>query len=315
MKSNILENNLLGNISDMLNLVCIMSLLLFLLVPFTAFAQENQILKNSRLFLSTSYYDIYEKNIPSVLLDKYIGFIDGIGDKDISKEIILRIWLFDNTLQSSEKPDIKELQNVKIPDLPVGIEGSNDFVRIKKLLRLIFANELLVNSTNFFESTEQIVSKLSLIAPELFEDDIENVLSDNTSFITKYSNYEDEFSALCSFFYQQLPSHQPEDTKAVQLHYIDSIEQQIKERYPLFDLYFSDEGNIESTQEKSVVPTRDQAITDIRGYIEKTYQKLLSRSPTLNELNVWEKNFKDNEMLSPNVLYYILMTSEEYMYF
>lgn len=277
-------------------------------------AQENQLMKNNRMFLSTSYYDIFEKNIPNTFLDKFVAFMNGMGDKVAAREVVLKLWLDrqpDNL--TADLQDRDGIVLIHIPQLPSGIDGENDLAKLQKLIKLIFAGEMIAQNTNFFDTAEQTMKKLASIAPNLFGANSEKLFENKTHLQETILQHGNEFEALTNLFNSHLSQYRKQYGAVTQAQYISHVENEIIQLYPIFDLYVSDGQNMEEDQIKSVVPTRTEINADIERFVRETYKKLLSRFPSPNELDVWKIQFESNSKLEPSLLYFIIMTSDEYM--
>lgn len=64
-----------------------------------------------------------------------------------------------------------------------------------------------------------------------------------------------------------------------------------------------------------VIPTTAQMKGDIEGFVSQTYKKFFNRAP--NEFELWflVNEINDNDTVTPELIYYSVMTSNEYRNF
>lgn len=65
----------------------------------------------------------------------------------------------------------------------------------------------------------------------------------------------------------------------------------------------------------NAIPSNEDMRADIDGFIKKTYLQLFSRTP--DEYEVWflKKQIEADASVTPEIIYYSLMTSNEYRYY
>lgn len=64
-----------------------------------------------------------------------------------------------------------------------------------------------------------------------------------------------------------------------------------------------------------IIPTRAEAMTDLDGFIEETYQRFFVRHPTEAE-KAWFRNYiTSNENVTPELVYIAFAISNEYLYY
>lgn len=68
-------------------------------------------------------------------------------------------------------------------------------------------------------------------------------------------------------------------------------------------------------QPNTTIPTPAYMQGDKKKFIAETYKKIYNRNPGEYEIWFLEKQITDNSSLTPKMIYYALMTSDEYRYY
>ncbi len=63
------------------------------------------------------------------------------------------------------------------------------------------------------------------------------------------------------------------------------------------------------------LPSDVEMRSDIGGFISRTYQKLYNRDPTELEAFELKKRIENSSTLTPDMIYYAMMTSDEYRFY
>jgi hypothetical protein len=63
------------------------------------------------------------------------------------------------------------------------------------------------------------------------------------------------------------------------------------------------------------IPTEEVMRNDITSFINSTYLKLFNREPNEVELYTLSKQISENTNITPKLVYYAMMTSDEYRYY
>lgn len=63
------------------------------------------------------------------------------------------------------------------------------------------------------------------------------------------------------------------------------------------------------------IPSRAEMEADVESFVESSYQKFFVRQPNAFEKWFVSEKIKENSDLSPELVYYAFMTSEEYRYY
>ena len=101
-----------------------------------------------------------------------------------------------------------------------------------------------------------------------------------------------------------------------------TISQNDLSRVTLLYLAFGDKRLIEDLLIKNIVnspvvniPTEEVMRNDISAFINSTYLKLFNREPNEVELFTLRKQISENTNITPKLVYYAMMTSDEYRYY
>lgn len=101
-----------------------------------------------------------------------------------------------------------------------------------------------------------------------------------------------------------------------------TISQNDLSRVTLLYLAFGDKRLIEDLLIKNIVnspvvniPTEEVMRNDISAFINSTYLKLFNREPNEVELYTLSKQISENTNITPKLVYYAMMTSDEYRYY
>lgn len=101
-----------------------------------------------------------------------------------------------------------------------------------------------------------------------------------------------------------------------------TISQNDLSRVTLLYLAFGDKRLIEDLLIKNIVnspvvniPTEEVMRNDISAFINSTYLKLFNREPNEVELYTLRKQISENTNITPKLVYYAMMTSDEYRYY
>jgi len=101
-----------------------------------------------------------------------------------------------------------------------------------------------------------------------------------------------------------------------------TISQNDLSRVTLLYLAFGDKRLIEDLLIKNIVnstvvniPSDDEMRSDITAFINSTYLKLFNRDPNEVELFTLRKQISENTSITPKLVYYAMMTSDEYRYY
>jgi hypothetical protein len=101
-----------------------------------------------------------------------------------------------------------------------------------------------------------------------------------------------------------------------------TISQNDLSRVTLLYLAFGDKRLIEDLLIKNIVnspvvniPTEEVMRNDITSFINSTYLKLFNREPNEVELYSLRKQISENTNITPKLVYYAMMTSDEYRYY
>ena len=101
-----------------------------------------------------------------------------------------------------------------------------------------------------------------------------------------------------------------------------TISQNDLSRVTLLYLAFGDKRLIEDLLIKNIVnspvvniPTEEIMRNDISAFINSTYLKLFNREPNEVELYTLRKQISENTNITPKLVYYAMMTSDEYRYY
>jgi hypothetical protein len=101
-----------------------------------------------------------------------------------------------------------------------------------------------------------------------------------------------------------------------------TISQNDLSRVTLLYLAFGDKRLIEDLLIKNIVnspvvniPTEEVMRNDITAFINSTYLKLFNREPNEVELYTLRKQISENTNITPKLVYYAMMTSDEYRYY
>jgi hypothetical protein len=101
-----------------------------------------------------------------------------------------------------------------------------------------------------------------------------------------------------------------------------TISQNDLSRVTLLYLAFGDKRLIEDLLIKNIVnspvvniPTEEVMRNDISAFINSTYLKLFNREPNEVELFTLQKQISENTNITPKLVYYAMMTSDEYRYY
>jgi hypothetical protein len=102
----------------------------------------------------------------------------------------------------------------------------------------------------------------------------------------------------------------------------NTISQNDLSRVTLLYLAFGDKRLIEDLLIKNIVnspvvniPTEEVMRNDISAFINSTYLKLFNREPNEVELYTLRKQISENTNITPKLVYYAMMTSDEYRYY
>ena len=66
---------------------------------------------------------------------------------------------------------------------------------------------------------------------------------------------------------------------------------------------------------KAKVPDKSEMRSDVRGFITETYKKFYVREPGEYELWYFENLITSNTEITPEIIYYAFLTSDEYRYY
>lgn len=101
-----------------------------------------------------------------------------------------------------------------------------------------------------------------------------------------------------------------------------TISQNDLSRVTLLYLAFGDKRLIEDLLIKNIVnspvvniPAEEVMRNDISAFINSTYLKLFNREPNEVELYTLSKQISENTNITPKLVYYAMMTSDEYRYY
>ena len=101
-----------------------------------------------------------------------------------------------------------------------------------------------------------------------------------------------------------------------------TISQNDLSRVTLLYLAFGDKRLIEDLLIKNIVnspvvniPSEEVMRNDISAFINSTYLKLFNREPNEVELYTLSKQISENTNITPKLVYYAMMTSDEYRYY
>lgn len=101
-----------------------------------------------------------------------------------------------------------------------------------------------------------------------------------------------------------------------------TISQNDLSRVTLLYLAFGDKRLIEDLLIKNIVnspvvniTTEEVMRNDISAFINSTYLKLFNREPNEVELYTLRKQISENANITPKLVYYAMMTSDEYRYY
>ncbi|MBK8846454.1 MAG: hypothetical protein IPO27_07905 [Bacteroidetes bacterium] len=68
-------------------------------------------------------------------------------------------------------------------------------------------------------------------------------------------------------------------------------------------------------QPNTTIPTQAVMMADKQKFISETFKKIYNRNPGEYETWFMEKEITDNASLTPKMIYYAMMTSDEYRYY
>lgn len=98
----------------------------------------------------------------------------------------------------------------------------------------------------------------------------------------------------------------PTELEQVNITYLAYGDQQHTEQ--LLIRNFLNDGNAQ-------VPSMEEMRNDPEGFVQETYERFYNREPNEFELWKWQDLLENDSSLSPELIYFAFMTSEEYLYY
>lgn len=288
--------------------IIIFGVIFLMLISTQSFAQEARVPKSDRVFLSTAYYDIFQKNISNEALEHLVAFVYTFGDKAMAKDMILRKWLFENADAEpkegidDEKDEIRALLEM----MPFTLEGSN-IEKVCKPVVFTFMHALLEAQGSFFENEAFLSSRLKEVIPGILEADI---FEDRGQMLDFLAQHPDEFARAVALFDHFFQASQRQSAD----EFFNQTRQAVREKYPLIDLFLSLDVINKTAPTAHKLSEREGLLSGGEEVIRDVYTRLLYREPTASEVNLWESLVRSENRLGLEMIYYLIMSGEEYQY-
>jgi len=311
------------------------SLIFCLLIGQITYSQVNSKYKSDRIFYSIAYYDIFEKNIPANQLDIYLKATESFSDKKMMREIIIRKLLNENKNEEYStitplKNKISELEKVAFLDsLPKFRKNKIDnlipliyfyyLFELNDLSENIFFPYDLVGLISASKNNVPVFYKLFIEEETDFEENYIGCLHEFIFWMEYAMENHGEFSFFRNFAFDKINDIQHANNILTSDAILDSIFLQILNKYPALPFYLDlrlvSNCMDEMDNNPSAIPSIEYVKSNSKKFIESTYLKLLKRKPHPNETKYLLSWIKKSRNFTPKMLYYIIMTSEEYMYY
>jgi hypothetical protein len=272
------------------------------------YSQEVRVPKSDRAFLSSAYYDIFEKNISGEYLERLVLFVNSFGDKAFAKDLVLKNWLFyedESNSGSGEgiaKNDIQSLLNL----VPPGLEGSPK-EKIRKPIVFAFMQALMDAPGSFFENEAFLTNSLNNIIPQLLEADIFEDPDRLAAFLVEHPQ---ELKNAVTLFDQSFKDSKRENAE----DFFNDTKNAVRKKYPLVDLFLPLDLPPSMIESRRKLPSLEPAKEDVSHFIQESYRKLLYRDAEPAEISEWIKHLTSEGIPKAELLYYIIMSSEEYQF-
>lgn len=291
--------------------------LLFFIVLYPSFCylnnDYNKKLKSAHSFFSLAYYHLYDKNIPNNLLQESIKTYNGLGDKNLAKELILQNFFSKHTSSNDDEVffDITTL-DLSMFNLPTTSNYPPD--NLINLLRFYLLNEFnsYDNKVVFFPIEEIINNAISLtpnISKIIFSD---HDLPCDSLYLNLYNNFKNdpaELKLFIKYFEDSYENFTINNSNLNREKYFEIVEEAAIKNFPIIP-YLFDCQNLENEIRVKTTPV----YFNIKS-IEEVFERLLNRKPSLEEISFYEKIISKEDATSVKIVYYLVMISEEYKYY
>jgi hypothetical protein len=277
-------------------------------------ANEERTLKSDYAFFSLAYYHLYEKNIPNNLLNNYLKAVKNIGDKELMKNLILQSLI---NIKPINNLAAREIDHINLAAL--SLPNISDFKEnnLINLIEFYLYNELCnvgnINK-NIYESYREIFHEVNKNVPQITfllnnkaEGNIDCAeLNKKLMAITK--EHQSEFDFFVNYFESELNSNN-NDTIESEKTVFNNAKNCAFKKIPIL-LYMFDCGN-----QKYLTPDNNKLAILETNKTEDIFKKLLNRTPTIEEKKFFDKILSENTDEKLKIVYYIIMTLDEYNYY
>lgn len=276
-------------------------------------AQEKMLtLKKDKEFIAIAYFHVFNSSIPNNKLDNYLIFINGFGDKELLKNLLIKDWVFNNEDYANDSTKKSKFSSLSILSDSKNINETNKLINY-----FIFSEISKIKDFNFFKDGLDIKQKLHNICPNLCADDIEtnDCIQQAAIMSRKARLYPEEMNLLRQYY--EGNTNEPY-SNLVNTDTYTILRDSAYAKQPMLKYYFYDhsvEDCLQENNKTSIISSHETIKHNLKKYINFTYQRLLSREPSLKELSIWESYFSDTKEPIPGMIFYAIMTSEEYRYF
>lgn len=296
--------------------------------PLFSQGQRKLLPKSDRLFYSIAYYDLFDNNISGSLLDRLTVATQGFGDKGLVRDMVLRQMIFShNEVALLDSLDAFR-DDIRLAELP----PISDEVMERPLRFFLFylINELLLfESDNLIENYNLLINRMNEnLFLESDGDSGGNVLEVEEGAYTCLRFYLNGINAVVSnhpgldfsisYAKEQLLYFQESHPGASYMDMYLSKFQEARVKYPIIQFYLPvplSDCMAEFVRHNSVIPLKQDVIRDPGGFIEATFLKLYKRAPSTEEMQTLLPLYEGDDPFDPRLLYYVLMSADEYLYY
>ncbi|MFT4802129.1 MAG: hypothetical protein ACI93N_001905 [Flavobacteriaceae bacterium] len=275
-------------------------------------ANEERVLKSDYAFFSLAYYHLYEKNIPNNLLNNYLKAVKNIGDKELMKNLILQSLI---NIKPINNLAAREIDHINLAAL--SLPNISDFKEnnLINLIEFYLYNELCnvenINK-NIYESGKEILYNAKIKAPNITsllnnkaEGDIDCAeLNKKLMAITK--EHQSEFDFFVNYFESELNNT---DTIESEKTVFNRAKNSALKNNPGLLYIFS------CGDQEHLTPDNNKLAIFETNKTEDIFKKLLNRTPTIEEKKFFDKILLENTDEKLKIVYYIIMTLDEYNYY
>ena len=257
--------------------------------------------KSPAAFFSIAWTDIYGTTIPTLELDKFVNSYDASGDKEIVTQLFLKSLIWGE--QKDESPEWVRWNFATENFLPEISLSENPASLLFFIHRTFIATQNFNPVAGDRKWVEWVIKNAPGI-PEFFTSKNENDFSSSALAWSQNNQSEWKEAQLMS---DSLLGVWKTTYRGDYVSLRDLI---LKEVAPLF---------FEIGQTETLLPefgiTREILLSDSDRIIQLVYLNLLSRSAHPREISAIRKIANENSDFNMKILFYSIMTSEEYKYF